>query len=117
MEHNKEKVYKVVKETGVRKITIPPRRDAVLWEEPDGQVHPRNTNLRRVNEIGRAAWKVESGYHRRSLVETAMFRFKTIFGDRLNARENQRQKTEARIKSVALNRMTRSGMPDSCRVI
>jgi hypothetical protein len=55
----------------------------------------------------------ESGYHRRSLAETAMFRFKTIFGDHLNARETQRQKSEARIKCSALNRMTRLGMPDS----
>jgi hypothetical protein len=115
--YDKEKVYKAAREAGIGKITIPPRRDAVLWEEPDGQSHPRNTNLRRVNEIGRAEWKVESGYHRRSLAETAMFRFKTIFGDHMNAREDQRQKTEARIKSAALNRMTRLGMPDSYRVI
>ena len=114
--YDKEKVYKVVSETGIGKITVPPRRDAVLWEERDGQAHPRNTNLRRVKEIGRAEWKVESGYHRRSLAETAMFRFKTIFGDHMNAREDKRQKTEARIKCAALNRMTRLGMPDSYRV-
>jgi hypothetical protein len=42
--------------------------------------------------------------------------FKTIFGDRLSAREEQRQKTEARIKCAALNRMTRLGMPESYRV-
>lgn len=114
--YDKEKVYKVVGEAGIGKITVPPRRDAVFWDERDGQVHPRNTNLRRVKEIGRAEWKVESGYHRRSLVETAMFRFKTIFGDHMNAREDKRQKTEARIKCAALNRMTRLGMPDSYRV-
>jgi hypothetical protein len=114
--YDKEKVYKVATVAGVEKITVPPRRDAVFWEERDGQVHPRNTNLRRVKEIGRAEWKVESGYHRRSLVETAMFRFKTIFGGHMDAREEQRQKTEARIKCAALNRMTRLGMPDSYRV-
>jgi hypothetical protein len=33
-----------------------------------------------------AAWKKESGYHRRSLAETAVFRVKVIFGDRVLAR-------------------------------
>jgi IS5 family transposase len=114
--YDKEKVYKAATDAEIGKITIPPRRDAVLWDERNGQAHPRNTNLRRVKEIGRAEWKIESGYHRRSLAETAMFRFKTIFGDHMNAREEKRQKTEAKIKCAALNRMTRQGMPDSYRI-
>jgi hypothetical protein len=111
--YDKEKVYKAAAAKGVEKITIPLRRDAVLWEENGTEPHPRNENLRRIWEDGRKEWKIESGYHRRSLAETAMFRFKTIFGDHLDARETNRQKTEARIKCAALNRMTRLGMPDS----
>jgi hypothetical protein len=114
--YDKEKVYKAAAAKGVSKITIPPRRDAVLWEEHGSDPHPRNENLRHIWERGRKEWKEESGYHRRSLAETAMFRFKTIFGDHLNAREAKRQKTEARVKCAALNRMTRLGMPDSYRV-
>ena len=114
--YDKEKVYKAAAAKGVRKITIPPRRDAVLWEENGSQPHPRNENLRRIWGIGRDEWKEESGYHRRSLAETAMFRFKTIFGDHLCARETKRQKTEARVKCAALNRMTRLGMPNSYRI-
>jgi len=114
--YDKEKVYKAAAAKGVSKITIPPRRDAVLWEEHGPDPHPRNENLRRIWECGRKEWKEESGYHRRSLAETAMFRFKTIFGDHLNAREAKRQKTEARVKCAALNRMTRLGMPDSYRI-
>jgi uncharacterized protein (DUF4415 family) len=113
--YDKEKVYKAAAAKGVRKITIPPRRDAVLWEENGSEPHPRNESLRHIWECGRKEWKEESGYHRRSLAETAMFRFKTIFGDHLNAREAKRQQTEARVKCAALNRMTRLGMPDSCR--
>jgi hypothetical protein len=113
--YDKEKVYNAAAAKGVRKITIPPRQDAVLWEENDSQPHPCNENLRRIWRIGRDEWKEESGYHRRSLAETAMFRFKTIFGDHLCARENKRQRTEARIKFAALNRMTGLGMPDSYR--
>ena len=114
--YDKEKVYKAAAAKGVGKITIPPRRDAVLWQEDEADPHPRNENLRRIWESGRKEWKIESGYHRRSLAETAMFRFKTIFGDHLDARETKRQKTEARIKCAALNRMTRLGMPDSYRI-
>lgn len=114
--YDKDKVYKAAAARGVNKITIPPRRDAVVWEENGSEPHPRNEILRRMAEIGRKEWKEESGYHRRSLAETAMFRFKTIFGDHLNAREMQRQKSEARIKCSALNRMTRLGMPDSYRI-
>lgn len=114
--YDKEKVYKAAATQGVGKITIPPRRDAVLWEENGTEPYPRNANLRRIGEIGRKEWKDESGYHRRSLAETAVFRFKTIFGDHLSSREIKRQKTEARIKCAALNRMTRLGMPDSYRV-
>ena len=114
--YDKEKVYKAAAAKGVSKITIPPRRDAVLWEEHGPDPHPRNENLLHIWERGRKEWKEESGYHRRSLAETAMFRFKTIFGDHLNAREAKRQKTEARVKCAALNRMTRLGMPDSYRI-
>lgn len=114
--YDKEKVYQAAAAKGVGKITIPPRRDAVLWEENGTEPHPRNENLRRIWECGRKEWKTESGYHRRSLAETAMFRFKTIFGDHLDTRETKRQKTEARIKCAALNRMTRLGMPDSYRI-
>jgi IS5 family transposase len=114
--YDKEKVYKAAEARGVGKITIPPRRDAVLWEEHGSEPHPRNENLRRIWECGRKEWKIESGYHRRSLAETAMFRYKTIFGDHLDARETKHQKTEARIKCAALNRMTRLGMPDSYRI-
>lgn len=114
--YDKEKVYQAAQDKQVAKMTIPPRKDAVLWPETSITPHPRNVNLQRVWEVGSSAWKEESGYHRRSLAETAMFRFKTIFGDRLTAREEQRQQTEARLKVAALNRMTRLGMPESYRV-
>ena len=60
---------------------IPPRHDAIPWPEKesvaDGTVYPRNQAIARIEVVGRKAWKQEVGYHRRSLVETAMFRYKT----------------------------------------
>jgi hypothetical protein len=58
-------------------------------------------------------WKKASGYHRRSLTETAMFRFKCLFGGNLKNRHFDRQVTEAYCRAVAMNKMTFLGMPNS----
>jgi hypothetical protein len=62
---------------------------------------------------GRVQWKKTSTYHKRSLVETVMFRIKTIFGGKLANRTLKNQTTEAAIRLNALNTMTAFGMPDS----
>jgi hypothetical protein len=73
MRTNKEKAYRAATNHGVERTGIPHRRDAMLWDDDKKQPHPRNVNLRRVWEIGRAERKVESGYHCRSLAEPANF--------------------------------------------
>jgi hypothetical protein len=102
-------------ERGVERITVPPQRNARIWQHGNSSKPPlpRDQNLRRIRRVGRKRWKQESGYHRRALAETAVFRFKIIFGNTLSARTLSRQITEARIKGAALNRMTQLGMPDS----
>ena len=65
----------------------------------------------------RKLWKKLKGYHRRSLSETAMFRFKRLFGGDLKSRSLASQKAEVKAKCEALNRMTKLGMPDSERII
>ena len=104
-------------------MTIPPRHGARIWQHGNCKAErlARDENLRRIRQIGRAAWKVESGYHRRSLVETTMFRVKSLFGDKLSARCFEAQATEAfircaAIRCAALNKMTGLGMPDSYTV-
>ena len=52
---------------------------------------------------GLSAWKEQVSYQRRSLVETAMFRIKKIFGERLKNRTPKNQKVEAVIKANVLN--------------
>ena len=97
---------------------IPPRKDAVFWDDELGLrlPHPRNEILENIKIFGRAGWKHLIGYHRRSLAETAMFRYKTIFGEEMKARGEKNQKTEVRIKARCLNKMTALGMPQSVRV-
>lgn len=89
-----------------------------LWQNGNSAKPPlqRDQNLRQIRRQGRQRWKRASGYHRRSLDETAMSRFKTTFGNTLQARTLPRQVTEARIKCCALNRMAQLGMPNSYRV-
>ena len=85
-----------------------------------GTVPPRpwcgDEDLRGIRKVGRKRWKQDSGYHRRFLAETAMFRLKTISGSHLQARKWRQQKVEAKVKCAALNWMTHLGMPDSYRV-
>ena len=116
--YDKRKFYHACTARKVKHITIPPRRDAKIWQHGNCKKapFPRDQNLRRIRQIGRKRWKQEAAYHRRSLAETAVFRFKIIFGNHLSTRTLPRQITEARIKGAALNRMTQLGMPDSYRV-
>jgi hypothetical protein len=90
---------------------IPPRKGATLWNEE--HLEERNNNLQAVRRLGVKGWKKKAGYHRRSLVETAIFRLKTLFTDKLKSRDAQRQVTEVMIRCVALNQITELGMPES----
>jgi hypothetical protein len=56
------------------KALIPLRAGAVEWpDDEDGTPHPKTAILRACAEQGEAEWKRTSGYHRRSLAETAIF--------------------------------------------
>ncbi len=116
--YDKRKFYDACSARGIKCITVPPQCNAKIWQHGNSKKAPlpRDENLRRIRQVGRKTWKVESDYHRRSLAETAVFRFKIIFGNTLSTRTLNRQITEAGIKAVALNRMTQLGMPDSYRV-
>ncbi|MGQ0603172.1 MAG: IS5/IS1182 family transposase, partial [Anaerolineales bacterium] len=96
----------------------PPRRDANIQQHGNCQASPlgRDVNLRYLRQHGRAQWKREHGYHRRSLAETAIFRLKTIFSQQLSARRLETQATPVGIRCRALNLMTHLGLPDSYRV-
>jgi hypothetical protein len=105
--------YRAIHARGARSV-IPPQRRARIRSGPE--FDDRNAAVLRGREVGRDEWKKEVGYHRRSLAETAMMRLKTIFSDRLKAREWRRQVTELRVRCVAMNRMTSIGMPQSYAV-
>jgi IS5 family transposase len=97
------------------KVTIPPRKNSKIKQHGNSKKTPllRDETIRSIRSRGHGKWKKQSGYCRRSLAETAMFRIKTIFGDKLAAIGFNNQATEAFVKCNALNKMTQRGMPVS----
>ena len=95
------------------KASIPPRRGAKIKYHGNchGPPHPRDEAIRSIRKHGRAKWKRMSAYHRRSLSETAMFRYKNAFTDKFMARNFENQKTETALKIRILNVWTMAGMP------
>jgi len=109
--------YGAIYDVGARPI-IPPRRNGRKSGLYDVSLEPRNEAIDRIRELGggeegRKEWKKEVGYHRRSLVETAMFRLKKIFGEGLKSRIPCNQASEVFIKCSILNKMAEIGMPES----
>lgn len=96
-------------------ILIPPRQDAHIWQHGNSNhnPHPRDETIRKIRSGGRKSWKITSGYHSRSQVETSIYRLKRIFGDTLSDKDLDHQKVEVALKCRMLNTMTRLGMPDS----
>ena len=96
--------------------------------------------------MGRKGWKQQSGYHRRSIAETGMSRYKRIFGLPVRCTQTglqllahtlerqqaclqrgapvcvrtrtgrPRRQVEARTNCAILNRMASLGRPDSVKV-
>jgi hypothetical protein len=94
-------------------VIIPPRATAVPNEITTTQ---RDRHIATIQKHGRMGWQRRYGYNRRSLVETAIYRYKTIINRRLRARTLPTQRTEARIGCNLLNLMTYLGMPTSVRI-
>ena len=121
--YDTETMRKKIRERKAKPI-IPPREDA--------KPHADNSDLKERDEAiqfiedgvakgmtlqeARKAWKQSAGYHKRSLVETHMYRFKNAFSDKLQSRRFENQATEVFLKTKLLNRMTVIGMPEIKKV-
>lgn len=113
--YDKEKVRKVAYEKNIEQI-IPPQKNAVIDKDGKVWMQARDEAIVRLKEIDRKDWKIEVGYHKRSLAETVMFRYKTIHGGELKSRNMENQKTEVRIKCKILNIFINLAKPDSYKV-
>ncbi len=94
------------------------RKDAKIQQHGNGKATPlaRDEILRAIRQKGRKGWKQARGYHRRSLTETLIYRYKHLIGDTLKARSFANQQVESRLGCALLNRMIHLGKPESYRV-
>lgn len=115
--YDSKECYQYIVDRGAKAV-IPPRRDAVTTQHGNCRLPPlpRDEVVRAIRKLGRKNWKKENNYHQRSLSETAMYRLKTIFDDKLRSRIFENQAVEALLRCAALNKMTSLGMPDSYRL-
>ena len=86
---------------------IPPRKNAGLWEKG----HPRNDAVLVMRKEGLPYWKQVSGYHRRSLAETTMYRFKQLMAEKISLRNYNGQVGEIMAYVCAMNKLNTLGLP------
>jgi hypothetical protein len=94
---------------------IPARKHAKLWKPDTPGARARNEAVRSSKYPGRALWRQVTGYHRRSRVETKMHRVK-LLGQRLSARDFDRQVAEIQIHAAILNGFTALGIPQAVAI-
>jgi IS5 family transposase len=111
-------IYMFLDAHDIHTVHIPPRKDAKIRQHGNLKRPPlpRDENLRQIRRTSRKRWKHDSGYHTRSLGETVMYRFKTIFGDTLSTRTEQSHTNDVYLKAKILNTFTYMGMPDGVMV-
>ena len=97
-------------------VVIPPRASAVLSTDSTDRQSQRDRHIRMIAEKGRMGWQKATGYGRRSLVETAIGRYKHLIGSTLRARSLAAQQGEVAMAVRALNRMIDVAKPLSVRV-
>jgi len=96
---------------------IPPVEGAVHWPASQAGAPERNEAVEHIAQSARQEWKKQSGYSRRSLVESLMYRFKTLTGDKLWARNVKVQDAEVAVRVGIINRMRVLARPKSVRMV
>ena len=99
---------------------IPARLGAILHPEPEAAA--RNlvvAEMERLwdDETHDARWKVESGYHARSRIESEMFRYKQVIGDSVSTKNLASQTVEVLLGCRILNRFLELGRCKSDAVV
>ena len=116
--YDKESVYETVEnhtDTRSPRVLIPPKKNAQAKPKV-AVLRERNRSIRSRARLGKRQWHTKSGYSKRSLVENAVYRYKSIIGPAMRSRTLQGQRVEARIGCRILNTMTGLGMPESYRM-
>ena len=117
--YDSKSVYEAAQRKGhgqAVRVLIPPKRNARLKSAPSTAMKERNRNVRSIRELGRRKWHKQSGYSQRSMVENAIYRYKTILGGDMWSLCIKGQRVEVQLGCKILNRMALFGMPESVKV-
>jgi hypothetical protein len=112
--YDTRKCHVAIAERGATAI-IPIRKNGRPWKEDGSAARARNEILRASQHFGRALWKRLTGYHARSRAEAKMGCLKS-FGDRITARDPDRQTAEIHIRIALMNRFSALGQAEITRV-
>ena len=99
---------------------IPARIGAAI--RPEAEATARNAVVAEMDrlwedETGDARWKVESGYHARSRIESEMFRYKQVIGDSVSTKNLASQTVEVLLGCRILNCFLELGRCESYAVV
>ena len=94
---------------------IPIRKNGRPRKEDCPAARARNETLRATRHYGRAFWKRWTGYHALSRIEAKM-RCLKAFGERISARDPDRQTAEIQIRVALMNRFNALGTAEIVRV-
>lgn len=118
--YDTKEMYKIANDCGAKAI-IPPNRRAKMQDElkkkpkvKEAHMLQRDETIKMIRkhnkfDNGLKNWKIHSGYHRRSLIEACMFRFKKAFGFYLQQKTELGRKNEVIAKINILNLMASYG--------
>ena len=107
---------------------IPIRKNGRPWKEDCPAACARNETLRATRHYGRALWKRWTGYHVRSRIEAKMPAQVSLgpmaldrldlkaFGERIAARDPDRQTAEIQIRIAPMNRFSTPGTAEIVRL-
>ena len=112
--YDTRRCHSAIIERGAAQI-IPIRKNGRAWKENCPAAQVRNETLRATRHYGRAFWKRWTGYHARSRVEAKM-RCLKAFGERIAARDPDRQTAEIHIRIALINRFNALGAAEIVRV-
>jgi hypothetical protein len=114
--------YKACVTTGATQVLVPPIKGAGVWPDSGAKAvigaEIRNHHWSCIHRTDpdeaaerKKLWKVEVGYHIRSLIETAMSRLARATGNKCRMRSEEGQLAEIHSMVHLLNRHARIGMP------
>jgi hypothetical protein len=112
--YDTRKCHSAIVERGGTAV-IPIRCNGRAWKEDGPAAQARNEILRATQRFGRAFWKRLTGYHARSRIEPQMRRLKA-FGERIAARDPNRQAAEIHTRVALMNHFSALGRAEIRRV-